>query len=242
MNTNLKCFIITNNSLELQCYIRMLSSLDHVIYVGHGMNLECSKDQIATTSPDIIITPVVPDLPLIFDMFQDCVANLVSVTFVYNSSVHFIKTSNFGSFIASVFGLIPSVKKPRIVSGEFNDQKFRGINFNRIAIPSRQYIELIDLDQIVYFKADASYTTIHFKDRKKIVSSKPLKEFSQQLCSKIEFYRIHQSFLININEIHKIIRAKLPQLIMSNGHSVNISRNKKKIFFEYMMLNLNFKS
>jgi len=66
-------------------------------------------------------------------------------------------------------------------------------------------------------------------DGKKILVSKVLKDIDEALSGD-DFYRVHSSYLININRIKKFIRGDGGYLIMDNDATVNISRSRKQEF------------
>ncbi len=105
----------------------------------------------------------------------------------------------------------------------------------RIAIPQEKQIQMIPISEIMYIEADINYCQVHIQDEKSILVSKTLKSFEQQLINNIEFYRIHQSYLINLNYISKIIKTKLPQVIMTNGDILTVSRSKKTDFLNHLL-------
>ncbi len=106
----------------------------------------------------------------------------------------------------------------------------------RIAIPQEKQIQMIAVKDILYIEADINYCQIYIIDQKSICVSKTLKTFEQQLTNNPEFYRIHQSYLININYINKILKAKLPQVVMTNGDILTISRSKKTDFLKSILV------
>ncbi len=105
----------------------------------------------------------------------------------------------------------------------------------RLAIPQEKQILMISTNEILYIEADINYCQINIKDKKPILVSKTLKSFEQQLVNNPEFYRIHQSYLINLNYINKVIKTKLPQVIMTNGDILTISRSKKTEFLKLIL-------
>jgi two-component system LytT family response regulator len=52
----------------------------------------------------------------------------------------------------------------------------------------------------------------------------------EDLLSAYDFFRIHKSFLVNLQEIKKYIRGEGGQLIMSNGAALNVSKQRKEDF------------
>ena len=73
------------------------------------------------------------------------------------------------------------------------------------------------------------YTKFIFKAGEKIITSKHLKEY-ENLLSGYDFFRIHKSYLINLREIQKYIRGEGGYLIMSNGASLSVSKQRKEDF------------
>jgi two-component system LytT family response regulator len=72
-------------------------------------------------------------------------------------------------------------------------------------------------------KAAGPYTKFIFKQAAVIVTSKHLKEY-EDLLSDYEFFRIHKSYLVNLQEIKKYIRGDGGHLIMSDEQLLNVSK------------------
>ena len=102
---------------------------------------------------------------------------------------------------------------------------------DKISIAADGKIYLLERDDVIMLKSDKSYTTIFLKDDKKIVVSKTLKEVEKKFDYS-EFYRVHNSYLININHVKEYLKSMGGELIMSNGMSASISRNKKNELLE----------
>ncbi|HBX50816.1 MAG TPA: DNA-binding response regulator [Bacteroidales bacterium] len=96
----------------------------------------------------------------------------------------------------------------------------------KIALPTMQGYEIINTEDLIYCEADGGYTKFHLKENQVKLVSKNIKIY-EDLLSVSNFFRIHQSFLININHIVKYIKGDASQVIMSNGVSLNVSKLKK---------------
>ncbi len=79
-------------------------------------------------------------------------------------------------------------------------------------------------EEIVRLEADSNYTTFHFTDRKKIITSKVLKQYVA-LLEPMGFVRTHRSHLVNRKYIQEI--AKNGDIIMKDTSVANISRRMK---------------
>lgn len=97
----------------------------------------------------------------------------------------------------------------------------------RIGIPTKSGIEFILLEDILFCEADSNYTYVHLTNKRKLYSARTLKEFDQ-LLSPVEFCRIHQSYLINLNHLQTYYRGDGGYVKMINGVSLNVSRSKKE--------------
>ena len=95
----------------------------------------------------------------------------------------------------------------------------------KIALNHSSRIDFIDLDHIIYCKADGSYTNFVLKNKQTIVVSKPLKEFESTLPNDI-FFRSHKSYLVNIHAV--VHYDKENYLHMSNGEHIMVARSKKE--------------
>lgn len=97
----------------------------------------------------------------------------------------------------------------------------------RIAIPTRDGFDFIKINDILYCKANGSYTEIMLGNQKQILLSRSLGETEQLLPMEI-FERIHHSILVNIQHIKQFIRSSGTFVVMDNGHELNVSKSKKE--------------
>ncbi|MEO8148128.1 MAG: LytTR family DNA-binding domain-containing protein [Bacteroidia bacterium] len=99
----------------------------------------------------------------------------------------------------------------------------------RIGLSDKNGIEFYEIDDIVYCKSDNAYTTVFFDNKKQVVTSKPIRDYEKEL-SNFPFYRIHNSYLINLNKVKKYIRGDGGQVILTDGTTLDVARNKKEGF------------
>ena len=78
-------------------------------------------------------------------------------------------------------------------------------------------------------KATVLIPNFIFKQADKIVTSIHLKEYDD-LLSGYDFFRIHKSSLVNLQEIQEYIRGDGGQLIMPNGATLSVSKQRKENF------------
>jgi len=101
----------------------------------------------------------------------------------------------------------------------------------KIAIPASDGLIFINMKDIVFCEAMSNYTKIHTKDGKNHVVAKTLKEYDSILTN-YYFFRVHHSYIVNLNEIKKYVRGDGGYLIMNNDASVGVSQRKKDAFLK----------
>lgn len=102
---------------------------------------------------------------------------------------------------------------------------------DKISISADGKIYVLDRDQVVMLKSDKSYTTVYLDNNRSLMVSKTLKEVEKKFNFP-EFFRVHNSYLINMNHVKEYLKSMGGELVMSNGMSASISRNKKNELLE----------
>lgn len=101
----------------------------------------------------------------------------------------------------------------------------------RIALTTGDGMIFVPTQDILYCQAESNYTSVVLAGGKKILVSKVLKEIDETLSGP-DFFRIHNSYLINLNHIRKYVRGEGGYIIMDDGANISISRNKRQEFME----------
>lgn len=100
---------------------------------------------------------------------------------------------------------------------------------NKITLAIHGSLHIIPLTDIIRVEADSNYSVFYFTNRPKVMISKTLKEFEDQLVSN-QFFRVHQSHIINIKMVASVSRSDGDFVVMTNGDKVELSRRRKADF------------
>lgn len=106
--------------------------------------------------------------------------------------------------------------------------------FNKIALPDNEGYTMVKVSDIIYCQADSSYTIVHLLNGKKIITSKLLKLIEELLPSDT-FYRIHKSYIVNLNLIKKYIKIDGNQVVLENDVRLDVSDRNKKDFLDKLL-------
>jgi len=101
----------------------------------------------------------------------------------------------------------------------------------RIALTTGDGMIFVPTQDILYCQAESNYTSVVLAGGKKIVVSKVLKDIDEALSGP-DFFRVHNSYLINLNQISKFVRGDGGYVIMADGATVSISRSRRQEFME----------
>jgi two-component system LytT family response regulator len=113
--------------------------------------------------------------------------------------------------------------------------KLKGSGFEKIAVPTVEGFELVRADQIIRCDADDNYTHLYLKDKKKIVACRMLKEMEELMQEFGFFVRVHNSHLVNMNEVTKYVRGDGGYLLMSDGSTVSISKSRRDALIKWFV-------
>ena len=100
----------------------------------------------------------------------------------------------------------------------------------RIALTTNDGLRFVNTAQILYCQAESNYTNVKLENGEKILVSKTLKDIDESLSGQA-FFRIHHSYLININQMKRYLRGDGGYVIMNDDQQISISRSRKDEFF-----------
>ncbi|MGB2759708.1 MULTISPECIES: LytR/AlgR family response regulator transcription factor [Maribacter] len=132
------------------------------------------------------------------------------------------------------------VKIKKFNSKNFSVEKLEMalLNYNsrsvhkRITLNTDGKLLFLESDEILYAESDGNYSTIFLTDGQKIVLTKKLKEVNDLLPSD-SFFRIHNSYIINLNKIKEFLKTD-GYVVLKSNHKIPVSRQKKSDFLDLL--------
>ncbi|SRR5579871_46982 len=104
----------------------------------------------------------------------------------------------------------------------------------RICVPIINGFVVVQVSDIIRCESEGNYTTLFIKDKPKLMVAKTLKEFDEML-SEYNFFRVHNSHLINLNYIKTYNKGKGGFVIMTDNSSIEVSTRRKDEFLKKLM-------
>ncbi len=215
---------------------------------GKAYNVTEGVKQISELKPDLVFLDVEMPDGTGFDLltrFPDKEFDVVFITAFNHYAIKAIKFSAVDYILkpVNITELIEAVDKvirKRSGSGDHGNENLKVLIENlrtpspsRLVIPTADGMEYLNPREIIRIEADRSYSWFFLTGDRKILVSKNLKEF-QDLLGDRNFFRAHNSYLINLRYVRKFIRKEGGFIEMQDGSQIPVSRNRKDLFMAYM--------
>lgn len=171
-----------------------------------------------------------------FDVIFITAFNHYALKAIKFSAVDFLlKPINIHEFVQAVDKVISKRSSSAYQNSNFSAllENLKATMPFKLAIPTSEGMEYISTPEIIRIEADRSYSWFFLVGKRKLLVSKNLKEY-QELLNDRNFFRSHNSHLINLEHVKKFIRSDGGAIEMSDGSTVPISRNRKDLFHIHM--------
>jgi len=200
-----------------------------------------AEEKINANPPDIIFLDIAMPFANGFELLKRIKSKNFSVVFTtaYNEyALKAIKHNALDYLLKPIDSdeLIAAVKKceEKQDSGSPDMKKIESLmatlahsqKAQKLPIPTLEEIMYVDVDNILRMEADSNYTHIYLSDKQKLTSSKTLKDYEQMLIGQ-KFFRVHKTHIINLGYVRKYIKGEGGYVVMADGASVEVSRQKK---------------
>jgi two-component system LytT family response regulator len=101
----------------------------------------------------------------------------------------------------------------------------------KICVPVLSGFVFLEVSDILHCESEINYTKIFLKNKQKLLVAKTLKEFEEML-SDYNFYRVHNSHLINLAYIKSYNKGKGGSVTMEDGSEIEVSTRRKEEFLK----------
>ncbi|MBT28553.1 MAG: DNA-binding response regulator [Thalassobius sp.] len=227
----LKCLIVDdepNAVLLLESYIKRLPYLSLQKSCYNGIE---ALDFLKNNSVDLILLDI--NMPMLNGMdlssiisdrlgiiFTTAYSEYAVESYEKNAIDYLLKPITFVRFTSAIqkaFSLLSS-EKPQVDHSTSE-------NIDWLYIKSGTEFIRIEFDDILYVKGEREYISIQTKSQKHLIY-KRMKEIETQLPS--NFFRVHQSFIVNLTKIDKVIQNNIS---IGKAH-IPISQSYKAAFLK----------
>jgi two-component system LytT family response regulator len=240
-----RTIIIENDIKYVENLEIMLSGIPEIDLVGSAGDVERAIMLIRKHNPDIIFL----DIELnggsgfdVLDAVKDLHFEVIFTTAFESYAIQAIKLSAL-DYLLKPFGqkdikmalerLSQKGKSNKLLSHFLEYNSPESVKEKNIALYTSEGIVYVPISEIIYCKADSNYTYFYLSNSKPIIVSSPLKKYDDILLP-YQFFRIHQTYLVNLNAIKKFKKVDGGSVTLSNGEDLPVSRRKKEDLLEVL--------
>jgi two-component system LytT family response regulator len=246
----IKALIIDDEAYARESLIKVINQYcQEISIVGVGENVTEAIELIYHHSPDIVFLDIQMPNGNGFTLFDKIKNPQFETIFTTAYEEYAIKAFRFAALdyltkpidFRELQESIERFKRKQKV--ELKEQRIellienlsnKPTEFNKIVLPDYDGFTMVKLSDIIYCKADGSYSEVHLLNGKKITTSKLLKSLEELLPDQT-FYRIHKSYLVNLNLIKRYNKIDGHQVLMENNILLDVSERNKKEFLDKLL-------
>jgi two-component system LytT family response regulator len=98
----------------------------------------------------------------------------------------------------------------------------------KIMLHTNDKVNIVDLEEVLFFMADRGYCEVHTTNKCKYVSAKTLADYEVLLKPLPNFIRVNKSYIINIRHMDSYTKGAICQVLMKGSdHEIDVSRRRK---------------
>jgi two-component system LytT family response regulator len=154
--------------------------------------------------------------------------------FKFSALDYILKPIDSNELVAAIAKAEEVVNQPSINQGlEVLENNYSNNNkeSKKIVLKTSDSIYAVAIKDIIRCESEANYTRFFLNDGRKILISKPLKEYDDML-NEFGFFRIHQSHFINLDYFEHYKKADGGYAVMKDSSVIPVSSRKKNLFLQ----------
>lgn len=241
----IRCIIIDDEPGNIVTLTELIKEYcPQIIIAGSAPDIITGREIIEKTSPDLVFLDIEMPFGNAFDLLDKLAPikfEIIFITAFNNYALKAIKYAALDYILkpVNIDELKNAVKKAidRIEEKNINSR----INYlltnlrpenqavQKIGLPTREGFYFEDVNNLMYLKAEGSYTSVFINSKRKELVSRNLKEF-EDILPENNFCRVHHSYIINTSFVKKYYKGRGGYVEMEDGTAIEIAVRKKDAF------------
>jgi two-component system LytT family response regulator len=243
----MKKVLVIDDEKPTREFIKLLIDSYHfgVEVFTDGENVATGVEAIHQLQPDLVILDIQMPDGNGFDVLKSIPVKNFEVIFITAFQEYAVQAIKF-SALDYILKPIDSEELKQAIDNALNtitrktdDSQLSVLQHNmqlnakrKLVLKTQESVHVVEIDDIIRCESDKNYTSFFFKNGKKILVSKTLKDFDI-LLSGLTFFRAQQSHLINLNFVERYDRHD-GTIIMKDGSAIPLALARKEQFFEIL--------
>jgi len=221
----MNALIIDNELPSRKSLCQLLKKHCHEITnISLAESVDIGLTLINKLKPEIVFLKIEMPRKSGFDLLDKIKDARFLTCFITSNKQHAIKAIQYGAF-GYLLKPIKKTELQKVVIKAQNKIQFNTEIPSSLLIKSKNRIDVIKYDEIIYMRAEGGYTEFYLQNGSMKVSSKNIGEYESLLPSAY-FYRTHKSYLVNLTKVKHLIISRTGELKLMSGQIIPVSSRK----------------
>ena len=252
-NERLKTIVVEDEKNALKAILALTQKhVPHCEILGSAENMEDALELIEKTKPDLLLLDIMLEGRSSFELFKKLrfkEFDTILITayqeyavkaFELSAADYLLKPLQPEQLVDAVTKIEEKRKGKKAIDTLhvfLENMRSQPTQSKKISLPTLEIVHVVELQHILYCRATQSYTTFTLSDGKEIMVSKTLKSYENLLSSE-GFFRIHKSWLINLQHAKGYDKREGGFAIMRDDTKIPVSTFKKEAFLHMLQKGL----
>ena len=232
--------VIVEDQVPTQLFIEKILK-DHcqgVSVLGKATSVKSAEELIMKLQPDLIISDIKLGNNNSFELLESLASKGIFCKVIFITAYEGFALPAFA--FEPVGFLLKPIDPDQLVSlvrrlekKLLNTHQLPSLNnaSNRVVFKTQEGWHIVALNNIIRCESDKGYSTIYTKNQGSITLAKKIIDI-QKIIYGDQFLRIHQSHIVNLNEVQLLKKGRNTMLRLSDGSELPVSASKKQMVFE----------
>ncbi|HLP14534.1 MAG TPA: LytTR family DNA-binding domain-containing protein [Flavobacteriales bacterium] len=243
----MNCIIVDDDNNCIKALNGILSDyIPTANVVGTANTIAEAVKLVNANAIDVVFLDVEIQDEVGFDLFKFIPAPKFEVIFTTAHEKYMMKAIKSSCFdyllkpiviqeLVSTMARLESKKNQALFTAQRAEALLNNVSGNtkkveKLAIPVKDGMQLISVNNIICFEGDAKYTTLYLDNNERYVSSKNIGEFEEMLDPEM-FFRCHRSWIVNLKHVSKYLKSD-SQVMLTDNRLIDVSVRKKDEFLK----------
>ncbi len=243
---SITCFIVEDDAQAYEYATSIIKNYHNIVIQGNADTIKEAASLIKKCNPDFIILDVFLKDGNAFEFLE--LFETINFKIIFTTSYAKYAIEAF-KFSALDYLLKPYAEKQLISALDKLTKNIHEENYQlqlqtllqnispkaaskKIVLKNADAIHVVKTEDILYVKSDNNYSIFILSSGKEILVSKPLKSFDKKLTPH-NFFRVHQSFLINLNHISSFDKRS-EEVVLKEVHMIPVAQSRKRNLIDFI--------
>jgi two-component system, LytTR family, response regulator len=246
----ISCIVIDDEKRALETFEKMADRYfpNRLKIFGLASSVKEGAVIINEKKPDVVFLDI--EMPVengfkLFEYFEEVPFSVIFLTAYKHYAIDAIKYAAFdyllkpldmddlGRVITRYEKKRPLDQQPERIQALLSNVSATNETQNKIAFPTVSGYRMEKIDNIIFCQANENYTQIYTTSGESILVSRTLKSV-EELLPQGYFYRIHKSYLVNLNFVKEYTRAEGHHILLENGVTLEVATRKHEEFMKLL--------